>query len=157
MHMLGELLQQPGELLERILRGQLVKIIEDQERTVVMPGEFRQNSVGDGGFIEVGRRCRLFPLAGPAGSLPDGGEDSKPELLGVLLVAPYLDACQTVLQTRAICPGPQQGSLAATCGSRDKRYLRFSRAIERCEKFPALNQQRSCRTRLSSFCPECNA
>jgi hypothetical protein len=46
--MLGERLQQPGELRKRFGRGQLVKIIDDQEGAVAMLGELRTNSVRDG-------------------------------------------------------------------------------------------------------------
>ena len=117
VHMLGELLQQPGQLRERFRRGQLVQIIDDQEGAVVMLGELRQNSLADGRFIEVGCRGQLFALAGRARRLPDGAEDGEPELLGVLLIAPHLDDRQPVRLTRTICPGPQQRSLAAACGA----------------------------------------
>ena len=144
VHVLRELLQQPGQLLERFWRGQLVEIIDDQEGTVGMRGELRQNSLGDGRFIEVGCRGQLFALAGSAGGLPDGAEDGEPELLGVLLIAPHLDNCQPVRLTRTICPGSQQRGLAAACGGGDKRYLRCRRAIQGREKVFALNQPRSC-------------
>jgi hypothetical protein len=84
-----------------------VEVIDDQERAIVMPGELRQNSVGDRRLVEVGRRCRLGALAGGAGSLLDGVEYGEPELLRVLLVAPYLDDCQPVRLAWAICPRPQ--------------------------------------------------
>ena len=116
VHMLGELLQQPGQLHERFQRGQLVQIIDDQEGAIVMLGELRQNSLADGRFIEVGCRCQLFPLAGRARGLPDGAEDGKPELLGILLIASHLDDCQPIRLTRTISPGPQQRSLAAPRG-----------------------------------------
>jgi hypothetical protein len=106
VHMLRELLQQPGQLHERFCRGQLVEIIDDQEGAVVMRGEFRQNSLADGRFIEAGCRCQLFAFAGRARRLPDRAEDGQPELLGVLLIAPHLDDCQPVRLTRTICPGP---------------------------------------------------
>jgi hypothetical protein len=71
-----------------------------------MRGEFRQNSLADGRFIEFGCRCQLFAFAGRAQRLPDRAEDGQPELLGVLLIASHLDDCQMVLLTRTICPGP---------------------------------------------------
>ncbi len=74
--------------------------------TLVMRGEFRQNSLADGRFIEVGCRWQLFAFAGRARRRPDGAEDGQPELLGVLLIAPHLDDCQPVRMTRTICPGP---------------------------------------------------
>ena len=83
-----------------------MEIIDDQEGAVVMRGEFRQNSLADGRFIEVGCRCQLFAFAGRARRLPDRAEDGQPELLGVLLIAPHLDDCQPVQLTRTICPGP---------------------------------------------------
>ena len=92
-----------------------------------------------------------------AGGLPDGAEDGEPELLGVLLVALHLDDGQPVRLTRPIRPGPQQRRLAAPGGRRDQRYLGFCRAIEGREKFPALNQPRSWRTRLSLTCPRYHA
>jgi len=106
VHVLRELLQQPGQLHQRFWRGQLVEIIDDQEGAVVMRGEFRQDSLADGRFIEVGCRCQLFAFAGRALRLPDRAEDGQPELLGVLLIAPHLDGCQPVWLTRTICPGP---------------------------------------------------
>ena len=57
----------------------------------MMRGEFGQDSLADGRFIEVGCRCQLFAFAGTAGGLPDRSEDGQPELLGVLLIAPHLD------------------------------------------------------------------
>jgi hypothetical protein len=83
-----------------------VEIIDDQEGAVVMRGEFRQNSLADGRFIEVGCRCQMFAFARRARRLPDRAEDGQPELLGVLLIAPHLDDCQPVQLTRTICPGP---------------------------------------------------
>ena len=112
-----------------------------------MRGEFRQNSFADGRFVEVWCRCQLFASALGAGSLPDGAEDGKPELLGILLVAPHLHSREPVALARAIRPGPQQGSLAAASGGRDQGYLCFRRAVESGEKFSALNQLRSCRAR----------
>src|ERR1700730_12674635 len=117
-----------------------------------MPSELRTNSVGDRLWVEGGGRCQFSPLAGRARGLPDGAEDGEPELLGVLLVALHLDDCQPIRLTWPVRPGPQQRGLAAACGGRDKRYLGFGRAIEGCEKVPALNQLRSCRTRLSVIC-----
>jgi hypothetical protein len=73
-----------------------------------MRGELRQNSLADGRFIEVGCRGQLSAFAGSAGGLPDGAEDGKPELLGILLVALDLDDCQPIRLTRTVCPGPQQ-------------------------------------------------
>ena len=70
-----------------------MQIIDDQEGAIAMLGDLRQNSVGDGRFIEVGCRCQLFAFAGRARSLPDGAEDGKPELLGVLLIASHLHDC----------------------------------------------------------------
>ena len=140
VHMLGELLQQPGQLGECFRRGQLVEIIDDQERAVAVLGEFRQDPVGDGRFVEVGRRCQLLAFAPGAGGAPDRGEDGEPELLGVPLVAPHLHNREPVRATRTIGPGPQQRSLAAARRSRDQRYLRFRRAVEGRDKFPALNQ-----------------
>jgi hypothetical protein len=99
----------------------------------------------------------LLAFAGRAVGLPDGAEDGEPELLGVLLVAPHLDDCQPMRLTWPIRPGPQQRGLAAACGGRDKRYLGFRRAIEGRDKFPALNQPQSYRTRLSLICPKCHA
>src|SRR5712671_5732382 len=118
-----------------------------------MLSELRMNPAGDGLLVEVGCRGQLFTFAGRAGGPPDGAEDGEPELLGVLLVALHLDDCQSVRLTRPVRPGPQQRGLAAACGARDKRYLGLRRAIEGCEKVPALNQPRSCRTRLSLICP----
>ena len=122
-----------------------------------MLGELRTNSVGDGPLVEVGCRGQLLAFAGRAGGLPDGAEDGEPELLGVLLVALHLDDRQPVRLTWPIRPGPQQRGLAAACGGRDKRYLGFGRAIKGREKFSALNQPRSCRTRLSVICPDYHA
>src|SRR5580704_8546489 len=119
-----------------------------------MLSELRANPVRDRPRVEAGCRGRLAAFAGFAGGLPDGAEDGEPELLGVLLVALHLDDCQPMRLTQTICPGPQQRGLAAACGGRDKRYLGFRRAIEGCEKFPTLNQPRSCRTRLSLICPK---
>ena len=93
-----------------------MEIIDDQEGTVVVRGEFRYNSLADGRFIEVGCRGQVFARAGRARPLPDRAEDGQPELLGIPLIAPHLDDCQPVRLARTICPGPQQGSLAAACG-----------------------------------------
>src|SRR6266568_4392187 len=153
----GELLQQPGQLRERLRRGQLMEIIDDQEDAVAMLSELRAHSVGDGLLVEIGCRCQLSASARRAGGPPNGAEDGEPELLGVLLFALHLDDCQSVRLTRPVRPGPQQRGLAAACGARDKRYLGVRRAIEGCEKVPALNQPRSCRTRLSLICPSYHA
>jgi len=83
VHMLGELLQQPGQLRQRLRRGQLVQIIDDQEGAIAMVGELRQNSLANGRFIEVGCPRQLFAVAGRDRALPEGVEDGKPELLGV--------------------------------------------------------------------------
>ena len=157
VHVLGELLQQPGQLRQRFCRGQLVEIIDDEESAVVMRGEFGQDSLADGRFIEVGCRCQLFAVAGTAGGLPDGAEDGQPELLGVLLIAPHLDDCQPVPLTRTICPGPEQGSLAAARRGGDKCYLRCRRVIEGRKKLSALNQPRSCLGWLWRVCPKRHA
>src|ERR1022692_2735422 len=157
VHMLGELLQQPGQLHQRFRRGQLVQVINDQEGAIAMLGQFRQNSLADGRFVEVGCRGQLLAFAGRARGVPDGAEDGKPELLGVLLVALHLQDCQPVRLTWPTCPGPEQRSLAAACGGRDKRYLRCRRAIQGREKFSALNQPLGCRTRLSRICPKYHA
>src|ERR1700730_17492199 len=122
-----------------------------------MLGELRTNPVDDRPLVEVGCRCQLLAIAGPAVGLPDGAEDGDPELLGVLLVAPHLDDCQPIRLTRPIRPGPEQRGLAAACGGRDKRYPGFGRTIEGCEKFPARNQLRSRWTRLSVIRPKCHA
>ena len=130
-----------------------MQIVDDQKGAVAMLGELRTNPVDDRPLVEVGCRCQLLAFAGRAVGLPDGAEDGDPELLGVLLVALHLDDCQPIRLTRPICPGPQQRGLAAACGGRDKRYLGFGRTIEGCEKFLALNQLRSRRTRLSVDLP----
>src|SRR5258708_37436145 len=122
-----------------------------------MLSELRENSADDGPWVEVGCRCQLLAFAGCAVGPPDGAEDGDPELLGVLLGALHLDDRQPMRLTRPIRPGPQQRGLAAAGGGRDKRYLGFSRAIEGCEKFPALNQLRNCRTRLSVIYPKYHA
>ena len=125
-----------------------MQVIDDQEGAVAMLGELRQNSLADGRFIEIGCRCQLFAFAGRARGVPDGAEDGKPELLGVLLIASHLHDCQPVRLTRPICPSPEQRSLAAACGGRDKRYLRCRRAIQGREKVSALNRLQGCRTWL---------
>src|SRR5664279_1735874 len=150
--MRGEVLQQPGQLHQRLRRGQLVQIIDDQENAIAMLGKLRQNSPADGLVIEVGCRGQLFAVAVRARGPPDGAEDAEPELLGVLLIASHLHVCQPVLLTRTICPGPQQGGFAATGWGRDKCDLRFRRSIQRREKLSALNQPQGCRTRLSRVC-----
>ena len=134
-----------------------MQIIDDQKGAVAVLSELRENPVGDCPWAEAGCRGRLLAFAGRAVSLPDGAEDGEPELLRVLLVALHLDDCQSVRLTRSIRPGPQQRGLAAACGGRDQRYLGLRRAIEGCEKFPALNQPRSRRPRLSVICPEHHA
>ena len=134
VHMLGELLQQPGQLRERFRRGQLVQIIDDQEGAIAMLGELRQNSLADGRFIEVRCRCQLLAVAGRARGLPEGAEDGEPELLGVLLIASHLDDGQPVRLARTVCPGPQQRGLAAARGGGDQRYLRCRRAIQGCDE-----------------------
>ncbi len=83
-----------------------MEIIDDQEGAVVMRGEFGQDSLADGRFIEVGCRCQLFAFARRARRLPDRAEDGQPELLGVPLIAPHLDDGQPVRPARTICPGP---------------------------------------------------
>lgn len=130
VHMLGEPLQQPGQLPERFRRGQLVQIIDDQERAIAMPGELGQNSVADGRCIKVGCRGQLVAVAWRTPRHPDGAENGQPELLRVLLIASHRHHGQPERVTRTICPGPQQGGLAAACRARDKRYLRFRRAIQ---------------------------
>ena len=134
-----------------------MQIIDDQKGTVAMLSELRTNSVDDRPLVEVGCRCQMLALAGRPWALPDSAEDGEPELLGVLLIAPHLDDCQPIRLTRPIRPGPQQRGLAAACGGGDKRYLGFRRAIEGRDKFPALNQPQSCRTRLSAICPKYHA
>jgi hypothetical protein len=89
--------------------------------------------------------------------LPDGSEYGEPELLGVLLAAPHLDDCEPIRPTRALCPLPQQRGFSATCRARDERYFRFRGAIEGRDKLPALNEPRSCQTRLAWTCPRCHA
>src|SRR5260370_8099893 len=105
-----------------------------------MLSEFRTNTVRDGPLVEVGCRRQLLALDERAGGLPDGDEDGEPELMRVLLVAPHLNHCQSIPPTGPIRPGPQQRGLAAACGARDKRYLRFRRAIEGPQKLSPLNQ-----------------
>jgi hypothetical protein len=134
-----------------------VEIIDDQEGAVVMRGEFRQNSLADGRFIEVGCRRQLFAFAGRARRPPDRAENGQPELLGVLLIAPYLDDCQPVRLPRTIGPGPKQGGLAAACGGGDKRYLRCRSSIEGFKKLSALNQPQSSLSWLWRVCPKCHA
>ena len=134
-----------------------MEIIDDKEGAVAVLSEFRAHSVGDGLLVEIGCRCQLSASAGRAGGPPDGAEDGEPELLGVLLSALYMDDCQSVRFPRSVRPGPQQRGLAAACGARDKRYLGLRRAIEGCEKIPALNQPWSCRIRLSLICPSYHA
>src|SRR5690242_13016861 len=133
----GKLLQQPGQLRERLRRCQLMEIIDDQDDTVAVLSELRAHSVDNGLLVEIGCRCQLPASAGRAGGPSDGPEDGEPELLGVLLVALHLHDCQSVRLTRPVRPGPQQRGLAAACGARDKRYLGLRSAIEGCEKVPA--------------------
>ena len=76
-----------------------MQIIDDQEGPLAVPGEFGTNPSDDRLLVEVGRRGQLVAVAGRAGGLPDGGENGEPELLGVPLVAPYLDGCQPVWLT----------------------------------------------------------
>src|SRR5579859_3855868 len=114
-----------------------------------MLSELRTNSVGDGPLVEVGCGRQLFAFAERAVRPPDGTEDGEPELLCVLLVAPHLDDRHPVPLTRPVRPGPQQRGLPTARGARDKRYLASRRAVEGSQKFPALNQPRSLRTRLS--------
>ncbi len=106
--------------------------------------------------LKSGVAASCSPSAGARG-LPDRAEHGEPELLGVLLIAPHLDDCQPVRLARTVRPGPQQRGLAAARGRRDERYLRFGRAIEGREKLSALNQPRSCRTRLLVICSDYHA
>jgi hypothetical protein len=82
---------------------------------------------------------------------------NEPELLAVPLIALHLDDGQPVPPLPALGPGAQQGGLATARRGRDQRYLRFGRAIERCEQFPALNQTRRHQARLPRFCLQCHA
>jgi hypothetical protein len=77
MHMPGELLQQPGQLPERVRRGQLVEIVNDQIGPVMAPGQLRQNSPGNGRLVEFWCLRQLRGLARLAGGLPDGREDGE--------------------------------------------------------------------------------
>jgi hypothetical protein len=154
--MRGKPLQQAGELRERVRRCQLVEIIDDQEDALAVLGELRADPVGDRQGVEVGCRCQFLALAGRAQGLPDGAEQSDPELLGVLLVVLHLDDRQPVPPAWPGCPGAQQRGLAAARGGRDEGDPGFRRAIERGNKFSARNQLQGCRPRLSLTCPECH-
>jgi hypothetical protein len=122
-----------------------------------MVGELRQNPLANGCFIEVGCPRQLFAVAGRARGLPEGAEDGKPELLGVLLIAPHLNDCQPIQLTRTISPRPQQRSLAAAGGRRDQRYLRCCCAIQGRDKVSALNEPRRRLARLRRRCPKRHA
>jgi hypothetical protein len=94
-----------------------VQIIDDQKGAVAMLGELRTNPVDDRPLVEVGCRCQLPAFAGRAAGLPDGAEDGDPELLGVLLVALYLDDCQPIRLTWPIRPGRNSEVLPLPAGA----------------------------------------
>src|SRR5580704_17163804 len=87
MYAAGKTRQQPGELGERVRRGQLMQIINNQRDVATSIGELRQHPVDHRRCIEVRRRCWRFRAAGWGASLTDRVEQGKPELLGVVLVA----------------------------------------------------------------------
>ena len=61
MHVVGKVCQQPGQLSERVRRGQLVQVVDDQDETAAMAGELREHSVDHRPPIEVGCRGRRLP------------------------------------------------------------------------------------------------
>ncbi len=144
VHLRGKVRQQPGELSERLRRGQLVEIINDQRDAATSIGELRQHPVDHRRRIEVGRRGRRFRAAVCTGGMTDRVEQGQPELLGVLLVALHLHDGEPVRLARTAGPGAQQRRLPAAGRSRDDRHLPRRRAIQGSEKITPVDQPESC-------------
>src|SRR6266550_5314387 len=90
MYAAGKVRQQPGELGERVRRGQLVEIVDDQDEAATLAGELRQHPVDHRPPVEVGCRCWRFRAASWGAGLTDRAEQGQPELLCVVLVALHL-------------------------------------------------------------------
>ena len=83
----GKVRQQPGQLGERLWRGQLVQVINHQRDAAASPGELGQHPASHRRRIELRCRSRRFRAAVCTGGLTDRAEQGQPELLGVVLVA----------------------------------------------------------------------
>jgi hypothetical protein len=118
--------QQPGQLRDRLRRGQLVQIINHQRDAPGSIGELRQHPVDHRRRVEVRCRCWRFRLAGRGRSVTDRVEQGQPELLGVLLVALHLQRGEPAWLLRTAGPGAQQRRLPAAGRRRDDRHLRHA-------------------------------
>jgi hypothetical protein len=74
----------------------------------------------------------------------DRAEQGKPELLGIELIASYLDDGDPVRLARTACPSAQQRRLPAAGRSRDGRHPARCRAIQSGEKITPVDQPWSC-------------
>ena len=144
VHVGRKVCQQPGQLSERLRRGQLVQIVDDQDEAAALVGELREHPVDHRPPIEVGCRGWRFRAAGGAGGLADRAEQGQPELLGVALVALHLQDGEPVRLTRTVGPGAQQRRLPAAGWGRDDRHLPRRRAIQSGEKITPVDQPGSC-------------
>ena len=116
MHVAGKVCQQPSQLSERLRRGQLVHVVDDQNETAAMVGKLREHPVDHRPPVEVRRpRRRLVPSR--AGDLTHRGKQGQPELLSVVLVALHLQDGEPVRLTRPVGPGAQQRRLPAAAGA----------------------------------------
>src|SRR5580658_11340999 len=77
-------------------------------------------------------------------------EQGQPELLGVLLVAWYLQQSEPALLLRTAGPGAQQGRLPAAGRSGDDRHLPRRCAIQGSDKITPVDQPGSRRSHTAS-------
>jgi hypothetical protein len=140
MHVGRKVRQQAGELREGLRAVQLVQIVDHQRDVAARIGELREYPVDHRLPIEVRRRCWQFRMAGGADRLADCGEQGKPELLAVLLVASHRHDGEAMRPARTVCPGAQQRSLPAARRGGDDRDLPRRRAIKSSEKITPVDQ-----------------
>jgi hypothetical protein len=140
--------QQPGELSQGLRRVQLVQIIDDHNDAALMVCELREHPVDYRALLELGCRCWRLRPAGCAAGVTDRVEQGKPEKLGVLLVALYLDHGNPVPLARSISLGAQRRRLPAASRRRDDRHLPRHRAIQGGEKITPVDQPGGCQSHL---------
>ena len=144
VHVRRKVGQQPAELSECLRRIQLMEVIDDHRDAGAGIGELRQHPVNHCRCVEVRRRGRRSRPAGRGASVTDRVEQGQPELLGVLLIALYLQHREPAALTRTVSPGAQQRRLPAAGRSRDDRHLPGHGAIQGSEKIAPVDQPGSC-------------
>ena len=142
----GEHEPQPGgsahhqqlQLAQRLLRAQLVQVIDHQPDPVLQRGQIGQQSFDDHPAVQIRCRHQGPHQLRPGGRFPQRAEYGKPEPLRVTFLALHWYPRGESGQVRLGDPGSQQERLPASGGRRHLSHA--SRPVEQREKPRAGNE-----------------